>query len=73
MLRTLNAAAARRWADLALALLTAERDAIDRINVFPVADGDTGTNLLQTARSAVAALDESDCHTLGGVLRELAR
>ncbi|HLI52642.1 MAG TPA: DAK2 domain-containing protein, partial [Thermomicrobiaceae bacterium] len=28
---------------------------IDRINVFPVADGDTGTNMLATLRSAVAS------------------
>ncbi|WP_406688994.1 DAK2 domain-containing protein [Saccharopolyspora sp. ID03-671] len=73
MLRTLNAAAARRWADLALSALTAERESIDRINVFPVADGDTGTNLLQTMRAAVLTLDESAPDTLGGVLDALAK
>lgn len=36
--------------------LDANREAIDRINVFPVPDGDTGTNLLQTMRSALDAL-----------------
>ncbi|WP_093146688.1 DAK2 domain-containing protein [Saccharopolyspora antimicrobica] len=73
MLRTLDAAAARRWADLALAALVAERAAIDRINVYPVADGDTGTNLLQTMRAAVAELDAAAPDTLGGVLSALAR
>ncbi|RRO16262.1 DAK2 domain-containing protein [Saccharopolyspora rhizosphaerae] len=73
MLRTLNAAAARRWADLALSALAAERETIDRINVFPVADGDTGTNLLQTMRSAVRTLDEAAPDTLGGVLSALSK
>ncbi|GAB3685702.1 DAK2 domain-containing protein [Saccharopolyspora tripterygii] len=73
MLRTLNAAAARRWADLVLSALTAERDAIDRINVYPVADGDTGTNLLQTVRAAVRTLDEAAPDTLGGVLGALSK
>ncbi|MER6990444.1 DAK2 domain-containing protein [Saccharopolyspora hirsuta] len=73
MLRTLDAAAARRWADLALAALVAERAAIDRINVYPVADGDTGTNLLQTMRAAVAELDATAPDTLGGVLGALAK
>lgn len=73
LLRTLDAAAARRWADLAVAALVAERDAIDRINVFPVADGDTGTNLVQTMRAAVEALDAADPDTLGGVLEALAK
>ncbi|MEV0086293.1 DAK2 domain-containing protein [Saccharopolyspora sp. NPDC050642] len=73
MLRTLTAAAARRWADLALAGLAAERDAIDRINVYPVADGDTGTNLLHTMRAAVEALDAVEPDTLGGVLAALSK
>ncbi|MBB5155440.1 DAK2 domain-containing protein [Saccharopolyspora phatthalungensis] len=73
MLRTLTAAAARRWADLALAALAAERDAIDRINVYPVADGDTGTNLLQTMRAAVETLDAAEPDTLGGVLAALSK
>ncbi|WP_190821843.1 DAK2 domain-containing protein [Saccharopolyspora pogona] len=73
MLRTLTAAAARRWADLALAALVAERDAIDRINVYPVADGDTGTNLLQTMRVAVETLDAVEPDTLGGVLDALSK
>ncbi|WP_370591268.1 DAK2 domain-containing protein [Saccharopolyspora montiporae] len=73
MLRTLNAAGARRWADLVLAGLIAERDAIDRINLYPVADSDTGTNLLATMRSAVAALDAAEPETVGGVIAALAR
>ncbi|MCG8453009.1 MAG: DegV family EDD domain-containing protein [Spirochaetales bacterium] len=33
------------------------RDHIDKINVFPVADGDTGTNMISTARSIVANMN----------------
>jgi DAK2 domain fusion protein YloV len=33
---------------------------IDALNVFPVPDGDTGTNLLLTMRAACAALDDLD-------------
>src|SRR4029077_13858033 len=32
------------------------RDEIDSLNVFPVPDGDTGTNLLLTQRTVVEAL-----------------
>ncbi|RJQ68751.1 DAK2 domain-containing protein [Pseudonocardiaceae bacterium YIM PH 21723] len=56
MLQALDAAAVRRWAVAAVAALDASRDAIDRINVFPVPDGDTGTNLLHTMRSALDAV-----------------
>jgi hypothetical protein len=36
--------------------LDEHRDAIDRINVFPVADRDTGSNMLSTMRAAVDAV-----------------
>jgi len=47
-----DAAAVRRWAAACVQTLDEHREAIDRINVFPVADRDTGTNLLGTMRSA---------------------
>ncbi|MGH9067209.1 MAG: hypothetical protein ACRD0J_06935, partial [Acidimicrobiales bacterium] len=36
--------------------LRAHRDAINRLNVYPVPDGDTGTNMALTVESVVAAL-----------------
>jgi DAK2 domain fusion protein YloV len=48
----LDAAAVRRWAAACVQTLDEHREAIDRINVFPVADLDTGTNLLGTMRTA---------------------
>ncbi|MDQ0793777.1 DAK2 domain-containing protein [Streptomyces sp. B1I3] len=52
-----DAVAVRTWCSLALEALGRERRAIDAINVFPVADGDTGTNLYLTVESAAAAVE----------------
>src|SRR4051794_7440208 len=52
----------RRFADLAVEGLSAAREEIDALNVYPVPDGDTGTNMFLTVESArdamVAALEE---------------
>jgi DAK2 domain fusion protein YloV len=56
VLRVLDASAIRRWADASVDLLDAHRDELDRTNVFPVADGDTGTNLVLTLRAAAEEL-----------------
>ncbi|MFB8027686.1 MULTISPECIES: DAK2 domain-containing protein [unclassified Streptomyces] len=53
----LDAVAVRTWCSLALEALGRERAAIDAINVYPVADGDTGTNLYLTVESAAAAVE----------------
>ncbi|HYY02389.1 MAG TPA: DAK2 domain-containing protein [Gaiellaceae bacterium] len=47
----------RGLARAALASLEASRRRIDDLNVFPVPDGDTGTNLVLTARAVVDELD----------------
>lgn len=47
----------RAWADAAVAALEAHRAELDALNVFPVADSDTGTNLWLTLREARDALD----------------
>ena len=38
--------------------LFAERKRIDALNVYPVPDGDTGSNMAGTLREAVASLDQ---------------
>ncbi len=74
----LTAADARHWALLTRAALAARRTEIDALNVFPVPDGDTGTNLYLTFDAAideVVAVHEGagilgtaslvrECHTL---------
>jgi uncharacterized protein len=53
---TLDAALLEGWARAATAALERHSAEIDRINVFPVPDRDTGTNLLLTMRAAAAAV-----------------
>ncbi|GAA2279785.1 dihydroxyacetone kinase [Streptomyces ruber] len=53
----LDALAVRTWCGLALEALGRAREEIDAINVYPVADGDTGTNLYLTVESAVTAVE----------------
>src|SRR5437588_3720388 len=40
--------------------LRAHQDRINRLNVFPVPDGDTGTNMALTLESVVAELDGAE-------------
>ncbi|PZF82149.1 DAK2 domain-containing protein, partial [Micromonospora deserti] len=56
MLDTLDAAAVRRWCTGGLAALRRHQGEIDQLNVYPVPDGDTGTNLVLTLASAQQAL-----------------
>ena len=44
--------ALRRLASAALAWLTVNQERINALNVFPVPDGDTGTNLVLTMQAA---------------------
>ncbi|AVT30829.1 Dak phosphatase [Plantactinospora sp. BC1] len=80
MLETLDAMALRRWCAGGLAALRRHQDEINQLNVYPVPDGDTGTNLVLTMTSAEQALRmERDDPDVGGqpahvrVLRLLAR
>jgi DAK2 domain fusion protein YloV len=43
--------------------LEANRQRIDDLNVYPVPDGDTGTNLVLTLRRIVEAIEDSDAET----------
>ncbi|MEU1852053.1 DAK2 domain-containing protein [Streptomyces sp. NPDC019990] len=52
-----DALAVRTWCGLALEALGRAREEIDAINVYPVADGDTGTNLYLTVESAAGAVE----------------
>lgn len=56
MLTHLDGPAARQWAVLTRAALAARRAEIDALNVYPVPDGDTGTNLYLTYDEALAVV-----------------
>ncbi|MGH3631580.1 MAG: DAK2 domain-containing protein, partial [Sciscionella sp.] len=54
-LTVLEGGSLNRWMSGCVRAFERHRGAIDAINVFPVADSDTGTNLLLTLRSAMDA------------------
>ena len=66
----LGPAAIRCWAATSVAALGARRAELDRLNVFPVADSDTGTNLFLTLAEAAAAVErepgDGSAHDLAG-------
>jgi DAK2 domain fusion protein YloV len=71
--RRLDASALRDWAHMAVGDLISHTDEINRLNVFPVADADTGTNMLFTMRSAWAQADaDSDSDDVTEVAAALA-
>jgi DAK2 domain fusion protein YloV len=75
VLESLDANAVRRWCAAGLDALRRHQVEIDQLNVYPVPDGDTGTNLVLTVTSAWQALDaeEPDGSHLERVVRCMAR
>jgi uncharacterized protein len=57
----------------ALASLEANRSRIDDLNVYPVPDGDTGTNLTMTVRALAEAVDNTSAASRGSLARDVAR
>jgi len=64
---------ARQLIDGALAALDAEREVINDLNVYPVPDGDTGTNLFLTMRAIRDELDHTTDDDLAGVAGAVTR
>jgi len=62
-----------RWCDLALDGLGAAREEIDALNVYPVPDCDTGTNLYLTFEAARQALVDAETDSLATALTVFAR
>ena len=55
------------------ALLTNNRDNVDALNVFPVPDGDTGTNMSQTITSAIKEINARPYTSVADVSNAAAR
>ena len=72
-LERVDAEAFRGWCRLACDGLRRARAGIDALNVFPVADSDTGTNMLCTLEAVVAELDRERPTELGPAVRTAAR
>jgi uncharacterized protein len=76
VLETFDAEAVRRWCAAGLESLRLHQHEIDQLNVYPVPDGDTGTNLVLTVASAQQAIANdavSGGDHSGGVLRLMSR
>jgi uncharacterized protein len=63
----------RGLARAALASLEQNRQRIDDLNVYPVPDGDTGTNLTLTLRAVVADLEHAEATDRAGLARTVTR
>lgn len=50
-----------------------KKEFVNSLNVFPVPDGDTGTNMSMTFRSAVAEAEKLDNNSISEVARKIAR
>lgn len=56
----------------ALAMVERNIDSINALNVFPVPDGDTGTNMYLTLRGTLAEVDNSSDTSLESIARSMA-
>lgn len=54
------------------ALLEKNKKTIDAMNVFPIPDGDTGTNMSMTMQRAVLEIMQTESDTVGGIASALA-
>jgi DAK2 domain fusion protein YloV len=63
----------RAVVEAALAQLEARREEVNDLNVFPVADGDTGDNMVLTLRAVVAELDRLATAAEGRTIDEIGR
>jgi uncharacterized protein len=70
---SLDAEAVRHWCTSALARLRRHEHEINQLNVYPVPDGDTGTNLVLTLAAADKALAADPAGSVAGALRVMAR
>ena len=62
----------RQMLEVGTALLEENVDLVNSLNVFPVPDGDTGTNMLLTMQSALEEISKSGSNDLGAVAHAAA-
>ena len=63
----------RKMTRAGLIWLEQNRDRVNSLNVFPVPDGDTGTNMLLTMRSAYARIENDGETHVGKVAGQIAQ
>jgi hypothetical protein len=65
MVQNIDAAVFQRMMIHAHAAINAQKQSINDLNVFPVPDGDTGTNMTLTIGAAAAEMRKKHCDTVG--------
>ncbi len=73
MPKSINGATFTKMVIGASRLLDANKSKIDALNVFPVPDGDTGTNMSLTMQSAVRELKQSTSNSLSEICDRVSR
>lgn len=56
-----------------LSWLSQHEDVVNKLNVFPVPDGDTGTNMLLTMKKAYGAIEATDDRDVHNVMSKVAK
>jgi len=72
MVQTIDAAAFQRMIVHAHAAINAQKQPINDLNVFPVPDGDTGTNMTLTIGAAAAEMKKKHYDTVGAAAQGAA-
>ena len=65
--KTINGSALRKMFSNAFSLVEEKKKDIDALNVLPVPDGDTGTNMSLTLKSAVAEINACESNSIEAV------
>ena len=73
MIKTINGATFAKMVTNASKLLDINRDKIDSLNVFPVPDGDTGTNMALTLKSAIIELKGCKSNSLSEIAETVSK
>ncbi len=67
MSKTIDGSTLRKMFSSAFSLVEENKKDIDALNVFPVPDGDTGTNMSLTLKSAVSEMNACDSNTVESI------
>lgn len=73
MIKTINGATFRKMIVAGAGLLEQNKEYVNSLNVFPVPDGDTGTNMFLTMKSAVNEVSQCINNTLESLSQAFAK
>lgn len=65
--KTINGSTLRKMFEGAFSLVEENKKVIDALNVFPVPDGDTGTNMSLTLKSAASEMNACESNTIESI------